>query len=722
MRARAGWGCVAIAVVFAAACTPAAHGPDTRYRIAVEARARFERGELRPAQRALAELAREARDPVSFVNLGVVEFRRGKHAAAERAWTSALEFDPRHARAHYWLGVAARERAAREPETRQANLEAAAAALESAANSDPASAAIQDLLATTYRELGRSDDEKRVREELRRLDPAGIAVAIGAAELSAIVLPQRPLSAGGRVPLTFRSERLAVRATGVAACDVDADGRADLVLEGTSTVLRADSINGGAGSVHFTAADLGEIGRIISTVALLADRDQRVDLVLFTEPVAAEAVTPQELADAAAGTAARRGGGGAGARGRRPPVAPPVRFETQVWLLRGGVAGSPRQVATVDAVVRSAAVADVDRDGDTDLVVATNVAPGVRVWYNDGNGQFDIGRTTPGLESLPPVRRALCSDFNDDGRSDIVSVDAVGRMRVFVQGSAGAFVESTRNAGLANERARTLEATDLDGDGRLDLLAGNDQGLWVFANRGSARFARSAAYRAPQTAYAYGRRGGTGVVGLMRLDIDNDGGEDVLTLHPVTGAAMPALVVAAVDPAPRNGATKGAVVEDAAPELPLPIAREAVTLALWRATGAGVLQGLDDRFDDATALSGSVATADFDLDGDLDLACVRADSVVVVHWNEGGAANRRLQVQVTGVGGTQTAVGARIEVHAADLVRVADVSLPNVWIGARNLERLDLVRIAWPNAKVDNWLDVEIPSDGRLQFTPTSAR
>jgi hypothetical protein len=703
-------------------CSPPPHGLETRYRATVLARALFERGELRPARRQLAALARESRDPICWVNLGIAEFRRGKLGAADRAFRTALEFDPRHARAHYWLGVSARTRA--QDELRQAAsgrnaashraegtrlLEAAAQSLEIAAQADPISAAMRDVLATTLAELGRDADANRVRAEAQKLDPAGVGTAVGAQALGSIVLPARPASGGsGRVPLGFRSEPLARRATGTTTIDADADGRADLVLEGTNVVLRADSVAGGG--VRFTERDLGPIGRIVASVKLLADGDDRPDLVLFTTPQEAEAPAPSPPAGAPAAVTAAP-------RPRRAGAAPAPSVTTPVWLARSGVAPA-QAVATIEAAVRAVCAADLDRDGDTDFIVAVSVVPGLQVWRNDGNGRFSPDARTPGLESVPPARAVACADLNGDRRPDVAAADAAGRLRVFVQGTSGTFVDVTKNAALGAERARVIDATDVDADGAIDLLCGNDSGLWMLANRGDARFARDASYRAPQTAYAHAHRAPIGVTGFVRCDLDNDGGEDVVTLHPRVIFESPVLVAGA-DPTvtPARAATGPAAGEDTAPEMPLPLGRETASLALWRGTGRGVLQQLEDRFDSASVLSGGVAAADFDLDGDLDLACVRPDSVVVVHWNEGGNANRRMQIALAGAPGPRhAAVGALVEIHAGDLVQVAEMRLPVLSLGGRNLERLDVVRVAWPDGRIDNWLDVPLPPDGRVQL------
>jgi hypothetical protein len=108
--------------------------------------------------------------------------------------------------------------------------------------------------------------------------------------------------------------------------------------------------------------------------------------------------------------------------------------------------------------------------------------------------------------------------------------------------------------------------------------------------------------------------------------------------------------------------------------------------------------------------------ADLDHDGDRDLVWVRADSTVVVHWNEGGNANRRVLFTLEGPSGPRDGVGARLEVHAGDLVHGLEVAEQPVWIGLERLAKLDVVRVRWPDGSIQNWLDVSVPADGRLRL------
>jgi hypothetical protein len=345
----------------------------------------------------------------------------------------------------------------------------------------------------------------------------------------------------------------------------------------------------------------------------------------------------------------------------------------------------------------------------------------VRVWRNDG-GHFTLDDVTPGgIDALPALRDLVCADFDGDGRADLIAVDRGGRLRVLVQRAGGGFTTVTDMAGLYLERARAVAAADMDGDGNTDLLIGNDAGLWIYGNRGMARFARQAAYRSPQTSWGAERAPAVAVVALGVIDLDNDGTCDVLTLHPAVepspGVWIAAARATAVKPAPANGGAKPAV-EDAAPELPLPATPAVAMLRAWRNDGRGVLLDTTERLGIAsdTLRCALPVVADLDHDGDLDLAWVRADSALVVHWNEGGNANRRLLFTLDGASGVREGLGARLEVHAGDLVQGLEVTAQPVWIGVERHAKLDVVRVRWPDGSIQNWLDVTVPADGRVRL------
>lgn len=143
--------------------------------------------------------------------------------------------------------------------------------------------------------------------------------------------------------------------------------------------------------------------------------------------------------------------------------------------------------------------ADVDGDGDQDLVIANHAPAGVtrfnaafpdarqrsrsRLWLNDGTGAFlDASDNFP----LPQVdaRAVVAADFDGDGDLDVIvaSSDNFSDVRVellhFLQNTGGGvFVDRTSATGLGGiGRANTLLAVDMDGDGDLDLVVGGEDG------------------------------------------------------------------------------------------------------------------------------------------------------------------------------------------------------------------------------------------------------
>ena len=128
-------------------------------------------------------------------------------------------------------------------------------------------------------------------------------------------------------------------------------------------------------------------------------------------------------------------------------------------------------------------IADIDNDGDLDIFVGTRVVPGrypesakSLLLINDGKGNFTSAPASMSgvLDSLGMVTDAAWIDVDNDGVKDLVVCGEWMKLRLFLNKN-GKFIDSSDHHFPDNLSGwwNRLQLADMDGDGDLDLIAGN---------------------------------------------------------------------------------------------------------------------------------------------------------------------------------------------------------------------------------------------------------
>lgn len=129
------------------------------------------------------------------------------------------------------------------------------------------------------------------------------------------------------------------------------------------------------------------------------------------------------------------------------------------------------------------APSDYDGDGDIDLFVGIRLQPfsyglpaSGYLLENDGHAHFtDVTKQkAPALPDIGMITDMAWADVDGDGDKDMVIVGDWMPVKIFLN-SSGHFSDVSEQWGLANTEGwwHTLVAKDLDGDGDIDLVAGN---------------------------------------------------------------------------------------------------------------------------------------------------------------------------------------------------------------------------------------------------------
>ncbi len=364
----------------------------------------------------------------------------------------------------------------------------------------------------------------------------------------------------------------------------------------------------------------------------------------------------------------------------------------------------------------SAAWFDYDNDGLLDLVIANYVdwspernfqcgdaGPAMRsychpnvyhgqpatLYHNNGDGTFTDASKSSGVGSKPANGLGVVTfDYNLDGRQDIfISNDGMPN-HLFQNKGDGTFREvgyfsgsAVSSDGLA-EAGMGVDAADTTGSGRMDLFVGHlDLQLGRFyRNEGDQGFVDATfSSQIGFTTYK------TSSFGLRFFDYDNDGVRDLFVAN---GHVLDNIQLYHADTA------------------------YAEAKLMMRNAGHGKFENVSGRLGPdflQPRVSRGAAAGDFDNDGDIDILVNNSGQAPQLLRNDGGNANRWLEILLVGTQSNRDGVGARVKVTAGELVqydqRKGGMSYqsaqdPRLHFGLGEHLKVDAVEIVWPRGIV----------------------
>ncbi len=343
-----------------------------------------------------------------------------------------------------------------------------------------------------------------------------------------------------------------------------------------------------------------------------------------------------------------------GDSGAQVIVVNPTEDQTETQISLTPIASSLSGLSDVTAVNR-AATADLDGDGDIDLVFATD--NGIRLFSNAGGLRFESIDNRSQLNDVRGVINEIIPiDWDRDLDIDLMMVgpETAGYLENLRYGEFGWRRFEPDVSGRLSESNASAAAVDTDANGSWDLVATGATGLQVLPTtrpaEGVIQFREGS------------NPGGQASSGLKVLDWNNDGDLDVLSFGT-------------------NG------------------------IEGWQGTDQASFAAVN--LIDSSLANREVidlAVLDVDQDGDQDLIVLDAEGLHVLS-NEGGNEGNWIDIRLLAAASVSDATkrinafgrGAVLELRAGSIYLPRFVDSQSTHFGLGNLKEVDVIRVIWPN-------------------------